>query len=161
MLYHAYKPQTILDFLDLKYNTSTTHHSVDVSVTRGFAAKTTDLRTPDFVHIHVNNVPHDLDVLASTLREVVRHSDNITNRVGDVLDNLYPIMQTIRGYACLNTRSPIYQEYHRHHDGEHSAFIFAGAAIDNKGSVNMSLMEFDLIFVRSNITINHSVPTTA
>lgn len=160
MLYHAYKPQTILDFLNLKYNTSTTHHSVDVSVTRGSAAKTTDLRLPDFVHIHVINALYGTN-LASTLMETIRHTDKLTDSIPYALDLLHGAQLRIRRMATSWTREPICEEYHNHRAGMPSIFLFARASLSDNGLVDTESMDYDIILIRSSITISYSVPTMA
>jgi hypothetical protein len=160
MLYHAYKPQTILDFLDLKYSTSTTHYSVDVSVDRGFATDAADFTTPDFVHVHVTNAVHMLDI-RTTLEEIIRHADNLTQSMPCALELLQGSQLRIQMLATSWTRQSIYQEIHNHRDGLPSIFLFARASLDDQGLVDVESMDYDLIFVRSRITIEHSVPTMA
>lgn len=160
MLYHAYNPQTILDFLDLKYNTSTTHHSVDVSVTRGFAATTVDFTTPDFVHIHVTNEQYGTN-LASTLMETIRHTDKLIDSIPYVLDLLHGTQIRIRRMATSWTREPICEEYHNHRAGMPSIFLLARASLTDNGLVDAESMDYDIILIRSNITIGYSVPTMA
>lgn len=161
MLYHAYKPQTILDFLDLKYSTSTTHHSVDVLVTRGFAADTVNgTIMPDFVHIHVDNTLYGTD-FCSTLTEVIRHADDVSVSLLHALEMLHDAQLAIRRMATSWTRQPIYQESHNHRSGIPSIFLFARASLTDNGLVDAESMDFDLIFVRSRHAVKYNVPTTA
>lgn len=130
----------------------------DLCVTRGWLTTSKEVDYPDFIHVHADNIQYGHEI-SSTLMEIIRHSDSVTDSIPVVLDELQALQWTIRRTATSWTRSPVYQEYHNHRDGKPSVFIFARASLTADGLVDSESIDFDIVFVRSRITIGCNIPT--